>query len=74
MQMNELVVQVKYRMESIEDAEKTGDEEKVRASVEELRDFLNLAHADAEIAKAARHDRAGPQPSSKLQAAIDKTK
>ncbi len=47
MQMNQLVLQVKYRMENIEDAENTGDEEKVRASVEELRDFLNLAHADA---------------------------
>ena len=68
----ELVNQVKYRMENIEAAENTGEEEKVLASVEELRDFLNLAHADREIAKAARHNRAGPQPSSKLKAAIEK--
>ena len=52
MKTAELLLQVKDRMKDIEAAEKTGDEEKVRASVEELRDFLNLAHADAEIAKA----------------------
>jgi len=74
MQANELVVQIKQRVFDIEAAQDDGKVAFVTARVEELRDFLNLAHADAEIAKAARHkrERAEPQPSSKLKAAIDK--
>ena len=71
METNELVRQIKQRVASIMEAEEDGKEAFVIARVEELRDFLNLAHADSEITKAARHQRAGFQPGSKLSQAID---
>lgn len=71
MKTPELVTQIKIRMKDIEAAQDEryydGKENFVIARVEELRDFLNLAHADAEIVKAAG---AGIEAGSESKAAI----
>ena len=68
METNELLRQIKQRVEDIEAARDDGKVAFVIARVEELRDFLNLAHADREIVKAAG---AGIEAGSKTKAAID---
>lgn len=46
METNELVKVIEYRVERIKAAEETGFEGNVRTTIDELRDILNLAHAE----------------------------